>query len=717
MDNEIKQFKVQADDPYFTANKWNESLDYSINFEKMIKSILGSKFKGIYKVSNEYNKYDYVWYNDSFYQILDSVNPTTNVSNSNELSNVYKYKDGLLGLNKRKEIVYYTNIENILINNVYDTFCYDYISDKCYAVKDNRLYSINLETKEVQLLNIVFGNNIVIEKVLCDEGNIYIKSNNSIYKSIFSNSTSTLFEEIYKGQDIVDFDISNDLVFIVDLYNGINIISKNKKSNFSTKVNTTFKITTDVKISAIDNNTFAIYDGTTNIFTFFNSGSGIYTLESTILNYEGFNQGINSITKDKYSLLATSLNNSLVSISSNKYSIEKVELNHIISRNTNIELNNSDVICHLAYKDGYFTHKGKTFLKESYCNYQIINYLPTIENNKQITFDFTSISYFKTLMFKINTSAKGQNIGKLNYNGLSYNIVLPNFDREEITVFLEYSKDSKMIATFITNDKIEEQVLTGTSTNSDTILQIKSEYTVVLKEVLLLAYNISASYKDYLSNNTILPSKDIIKTPIPFSNVHIDEDGNLPLKLKNTSLLKDTNGLSVNISDNPDTNNGEIALSTAGAKSMYNKFISDLEESLKDFSGNDHTHSFDEIRNVPVASQSVQGIISLAQSISDSTNTAVTPKAVKEFGATLADKNHTHNFNDLNSIPTASNSTRGIVQLHNSIDWESNKAVTPNAVNSKLGEYLHKKSGGHIEGTLTVNSFVLNGWKIEVVDA
>ena len=138
MNNEINQFKVQANDPYFTANKWNETLDYSINFEKMIKNILGPKFKGIYKVSNQYDKYDYVWYDDSIYQIIGTSNATMNISNSYGLTNVYKYKDGLLGLNQRKEIVYYTNKENIIINNSFDQFCLDYVSRECFGLKDNR---------------------------------------------------------------------------------------------------------------------------------------------------------------------------------------------------------------------------------------------------------------------------------------------------------------------------------------------------------------------------------------------------------------------------------------------------------------------------------------------------------------------------------------------------------------------------------------------------
>ena len=87
---------------------------------------------------------------------------------------------------------------------------------------------------------------------------------------------------------------------------------------------------------------------------------------------------------------------------------------------------------------------------------------------------------------------------------------------------------------------------------------------------------------------------------------------------------------------------------------------------------------------------------------------------------TLALKNHVHDFYDLNGIPNATTGVKGIVKLQNSINSETGTACTPSAVNTKLGEYLHKSSGGTIGGTLntnnlTANSFSLGGWKIEVV--
>lgn len=721
MNNEINQFKVQSNDPYFTANKWNETLDYSMNFEKMIKSILGPKFKGIYKVSNQYNKYDYVWYDDSIYQIIGTSNATMNISNSYGLTNVYKYKDGLLGLNQRKEIVYYTNKENIIVGINFDSFCYDYKSEKCYGVKNNRIYSIDLNTKNVDLLNIIFNNSVVkIDKILCDEANVFIKSSNSIYKSNFINTENTAFEPFYKSDLIVDFDISNNYVFIVTLDNGINIVSKSKGNNLSAKINTNVEITTDVKIASINNNAFALYDGRNNIYTFFNNGNGIYNLEDTIVNYDGFNSGLYSLTKSRNNIIASSLNNTIVSIPANKYSIKKVDTKKVFSRKSNIEIDPLNVSCCLNYKDGYYTYKEKDYLLKDECTFEYKNYLPSLSGNTKIVFDFNSVSFYKTLMLKIKTSSNGQYIGCLHYNNMSYPINLPEFEGNEITIFLEY-KDNSIIETFITDDNIIEVLdVKGSSSSRTNIFELTSEYKTDIYDLVLFAVELEIDYKDYLSNNNIVPIIDVLTNPIPYSKVHIDENGNLPIQIKGHTILKSNEGIHVNVSNNYEENNGEVVFSTAGANSLYNKMNKELNDSLKELSNKTHTHDFSEIKNIPNASQTVKGITTLAQSVSDSTNTAVTPKAVKTFCDTFASKTHNHYFKDLSGVPISTTAEKGIVQLHNSVDSESNMACTPSAVNLKLNEYLHKTSGGTIGGTLNTNvlntnSFTIGGWKIEVI--
>lgn len=720
MNNEINQFKVQANDPYFTANKWNETLDYSINFEKMIKNILGPKFKGIYKVSNQYDKYDYVWYDDSIYQIIGTSNATMNISNSYGLTNVYKYKDGLLGLNQRKEIVYYTNKENIIINNSFDQFCLDYVSRECFGLKDNRIYRIDLETKKVELFNLVFGEDIKIEKILCDESHVYIKSKNKIYASIYLDEESTYIDSVVRTQNqIVDFDISNNYIFVVDLKNGVSVVRKTQNKCYK-EINVAIDITTDVRICAINDNTFVLYDGRNNIFTYFDNGSGIFNLESTVVNYDGFNKGISSLTKNSRNILAVSLNNSIVSIPSIKYSIKKVDTKKVFSRKSNIEIDPLNVSCCLNYKDGYYTYKEKDYLVKNECTFEYKNYLPSLSGNTKIVFDFNSVSFYKTIMLKIKTSSNGQCIGYLHYNNMSYPINLPEFEGNEITIFLEY-KDNSIMETFITDDKISEVLdVKGSSSSKTNVLELTSEYKTDIYDLVLFAVELEMDYKDYLSNNNIVPIIDVIVKPVPYSKVHLDNNGNLPVKLKNSSLLKENEGLSVNISNDYRINNGEIAFSTAGANVLYEKIIKVINETLEGFSGVSHTHEFVELKNVPVATQSNKGIVSLAYSVSDSNNTAITPLAVKSFGNTLALKKHTHDFYELNGIPNATTGVKGIVKLQNSINSETGTACTPSAVNTKLGEYLHKSSGGTIGGTLntnnlTANSFSLGGWKIEVV--
>lgn len=774
MNNEIKQFKVQSSDPYFTANKWNESLDYSINFEKIIKKILGPKFKGIYKANETYNKYDYVWSNDSLYQIIESVDTVPKVTNSNGVSNVYEYKDGILCLNNRNEIIYDNSKENVLINSKFDSFCYDYKSNSCYGIRDNRIYSVNLESKEVKLLNLIFGSNIKIDKILCDESNIYIKSKTNIYKSIFSNEESTYFDVLYTGENIIDFDISDDFIFIVDSSDGVLIISKTKTNEVPKKVNTFISIGDKVKISAIDNNTFAIYDGLNHIFTYFNNGSGIYNLESNIIEYEGLNSGLNSFTRGKNNLVATSLNNIIISIPSNKYSIEEVDISHLTTRKSNVELDYKNISCHLPFKNGYYTFKGKDYISKSLSNHKYINYLPSVENNSKIVFDFSQTP-FTTLLIKLKTSSSG-NVGVLSLNGMNYNISIPqNYDKE-ISVFIE-QRNNKVYQTIISYDSIKEIILNGSSTTTYNGLNISSNYTTSISELVLFTSKLKMSYKDYLANNIIIPTIDINNNTLtPYSNVHLDSNGNIPLKTKDTSIIKSDDGIYVNLSDSENSNSREIAFSTAGAKVMYDKMVTNIEETLKGFSGKSHKHYFYDILEVPTANQNDKGIVSLAftisdstitaatpksvkdycskfslnshvhnyseiknvppipiattyqkgittlsNSINDSTDTAVTPKSVKDFtNNNFSNKNHKHGFYDLDGIPTSSTGAKGIVQLQSYIDGNNSTACTPGAVQSKLGEYLHKSSGGTVGGTLntnnlTTNNLTVGGWRIEVV--
>ena len=146
MNKNLQAFEVNGNDPYFTADKWNETLNYSKCFEKMISGILGNKFKGIYKPFEKYNLYDYVWFNDDYYQIIEEKANTVEVFEKQNYDNLYYHNSNYyIGLNPNKKIVNIIGQNEYEISNLeFDKF---YLFDnEIVALKDQNLYRINLLT-------------------------------------------------------------------------------------------------------------------------------------------------------------------------------------------------------------------------------------------------------------------------------------------------------------------------------------------------------------------------------------------------------------------------------------------------------------------------------------------------------------------------------------------------------------------------------------------
>ncbi|MCS1282847.1 tail fiber protein, partial [Escherichia coli] len=80
-----------------------------------------------------------------------------------------------------------------------------------------------------------------------------------------------------------------------------------------------------------------------------------------------------------------------------------------------------------------------------------------------------------------------------------------------------------------------------------------------------------------------------------------------------------------------------------------------------------HTHPWNQITGVPTASLTAKGITQLSSATNSTSETlAATPKAVKaayDLAAGKAPSSHTHPWNQITGVPTASLTAKGITQL------------------------------------------------------
>ncbi|EOS9824875.1 phage tail protein [Escherichia coli] len=98
-----------------------------------------------------------------------------------------------------------------------------------------------------------------------------------------------------------------------------------------------------------------------------------------------------------------------------------------------------------------------------------------------------------------------------------------------------------------------------------------------------------------------------------------------------------------------------------------------------------HNHPWSQITDVPAASLTQSGIVQLSSAINSTSETlAATPKAVKaayDLAAGKAPSSHTHPWNQITGVPTASLTAKGITQLSSATDSTSEVlAATPKAV-------------------------------------
>ncbi|HFU9848368.1 TPA: phage tail protein [Escherichia coli] len=113
-----------------------------------------------------------------------------------------------------------------------------------------------------------------------------------------------------------------------------------------------------------------------------------------------------------------------------------------------------------------------------------------------------------------------------------------------------------------------------------------------------------------------------------------------------------------------------------------------------------HNHPWSQITDVPAASLTQSGIVQLSSAINSTSETlAATPKAVKaayDLAAGKAPSSHTHPWNQITGVPTASLTAKGITQLSSATNSTSEVlAATPKAVKAAYDLAAGKAPASH----------------------
>ncbi len=113
-----------------------------------------------------------------------------------------------------------------------------------------------------------------------------------------------------------------------------------------------------------------------------------------------------------------------------------------------------------------------------------------------------------------------------------------------------------------------------------------------------------------------------------------------------------------------------------------------------------HTHPWNQITGVPSASLTAKGTVQLSSATNSNSETlAATPRAVKaayDLAASKASASHTHPWNQITGVPSASLTAKGTVQLSSATNSNSETlAATPRAVKAAYDLAASKAAAAH----------------------
>ncbi|MGE9663436.1 tail fiber protein [Escherichia coli] len=163
------------------------------------------------------------------------------------------------------------------------------------------------------------------------------------------------------------------------------------------------------------------------------------------------------------------------------------------------------------------------------------------------------------------------------------------------------------------------------------------------------------------------------------------------VEVTNTDATTGRKGI-VQLSSDTNSNSETLAATPRAVKAAYDLAARKAPAS--------HTHPWNQITGVPSASLTAKGTVQLSSATNSNSETlAATPRAVKaayDLAASKASASHTHPWNQITGIPSASLTAKGIVQLSSATNSNSETlAATPRAVKAAYDLANSKAAAAH----------------------
>ncbi|MGL5717162.1 MAG: hypothetical protein ACRCX2_29385, partial [Paraclostridium sp.] len=334
---ELNNFRVSSSDPFLNATKWNGSLEFSRNFENMITSMLGSKFKGIYKPEKEYQIGEYVWFEDACY-IVNSKQAL--VVKSKEVENpivAFKSKSGFYAIKSNKITNFTESGEEVKSIKKVDNFFYQDTKDCFYGINhsanETRVYKIDSKGKSEAINSNIFTE---LKTLSVDDFRGYGINTEDKLKcfSLGDVSKNTIYEDIQFSSNfpIVHFVVDSDHIYALNTNGDFMIIAKGGGVISSANIKTNFSNINLVKFAVSDTKLVAFSD---------KSDIKIFLLEKNTLTYcYKMNSEIGEIDNLTFSHKHFTFNNgSYVGyVLASKYELLPADIRNLISTSSTVEV-------------------------------------------------------------------------------------------------------------------------------------------------------------------------------------------------------------------------------------------------------------------------------------------------------------------------------------------------------------------------------------------
>lgn len=598
---EINNLKVNELDPFFTAEKWNESISFIKTFQSLIYSILGNKFKGVYDPTLEYNIHDYIWFSGKCYLIkgINNRSVLKTINKSNQKS-AHLVDNSFLSINNGKLYSINGNFEKKLCDLEIDDFVFLEHKGFVIAKSGAKLVKIYLDGK-YDYINATFEKDI---KGFCiDDFGIYCITNNEVLFAEIKSDEETVYQPIFTANDSFIGISTYDKYITVLTRNKIVILNK---IDFSDRVfEIELKKPEKAKITSSSQNEFYIFDGEDTIFSIFINEDVVKI--SHLLKKPEFNNLI-SLKSTEGNITITTKEN-ITSFVASKYNITEVDPRMLIVSKSILPILNSNFAVDFSkgelgsefnkiYPNG-FANSGNEMNNGTYSSNGINvtfykNHFMSINPNSVLKYRLPTFgdSMFIFEIESSNRTTTNPNITINNGNGKRYNIILGKEYNEntpyKIFVIIKDNQAKKI--EFRNSTLFNESVVSITNESSEGYIQLNSlaNENFRIRQVIQLPYQEMENI-DYLSNCQL-----VFKTPndsLCYTTLANDGNG-IPSIKTHANILKEKTGLRVNNSDNYNLNNANVMLNTAGSKKIGDE-LTKLRSDINRVEGiANHTHPY-----------------------------------------------------------------------------------------------------------------------------